>query len=351
MTDEETFRKVGEIFGTDRMQLRLVRKSGRAFLGIPPERTAYRQALLLYQPQRAAARLTVWLLNHFGRRLPYGFPFKGIEIGEGSGRQVGGLPFLIPNSLGILLGSSEHRIRRAIASYETEAGWEVAKITFGDGGTAVLENEANVLGEMEARAPGIPKLLGFHVAEGIAVLRMPYLTGKPALKSDPVSAVGLLRRWSENNERMSITGFPEWPSIETALSEYGTGEIMDLFSEKHLLPVIHHGDFARWNLREQSDGSLMALDWEWGHPEGMPGLDLAHYFLQDARLVARLDDEPAIRWTAERLSEPVCASYLNDHGWGNDPLPVIVASLAFKQGAGHQESATILRKACEIASR
>jgi aminoglycoside phosphotransferase (APT) family kinase protein len=112
-----------------------------------------------------------------------------------------------------------------------------------------------------------------------------------------------------------------------------------------LQPVIRHGDFARWNLLRQNDNSLIALDWEWGHPTGMPGLDLVHYFLQDARLVARMEPSEAIRLVCSLLELPLSCNHLDKTGWPRKAMLPIIASLAWKQGAGHQENAEMLEAA------
>ena len=118
-----------------------------------------------------------------------------------------------------------------------------------------------------------------------------------------------------------------------------------------LKPVICHGDFARWNLLQQAAGELIVLDWEWGHQLGMPGIDLVHYFLQDARLVRRLTDRAAIAATLRDLNRPACRSYLDETGWNGDSLLAIIACLAYKQGAGHQQNGEVLRAAVASARR
>ena len=40
-----------------------------------------------------------------------------------------------------------------------------------------------------------------------------------------------------------------------------------------------------------------------------------------------------------------CRTYLDTTGWSGDPLLPIIASLAYKQGAGHQENAEMMQAA------
>ena len=205
-------------------------------------------------------------------------------------------------SCGVLLGSPEHRVRRAIASYCNAGQWEVAKISFGEAGARVLEQEARILQELHPLAAGVPGMLGLHRGDDVMMLRMPYLTGRPIPRGAFEAALDLLNQWVTDQAAKSITEFPEWPSIESALLEHESSDpVIEKLLKVKLRPVICHGDFARWNLLRQENGKLIVLDWEWGHQNGMPGIDLAHYFLQDARLVERLSPQEAIRKTCSLL--------------------------------------------------
>jgi Ser/Thr protein kinase RdoA (MazF antagonist) len=51
------------------------------------------------------------------------------------------------------------------------------------------------------------------------------------------------------------------------------------------LPQIFvHGDFAPWNIKKINNGSLMALDWEMGDPNGLPFYDFFYFFIIQAYL-------------------------------------------------------------------
>ena len=250
-----------------------------------------------------------------------------------------------PGTCGILLGSPEHQVRRAIVSYRRAGQWEVAKISFGEAGARVLGHESRVLEQLQGTAEGIPRLLGLHQNLELTVLRMPYLTGTAIPLGESKEAIRLLERWIRNDAKKLLPEFSEWTAIESGLAD---GEarrlVLAQLSQQHLTPVICHGDFARWNLLKQTDGRLLVLDWEWGHEQGMPGIDLVHYFLQDARLVKRVATKDAVAATLQDLKRPECMSYLQQTGWSGDPLLPILACLAYKQGAGHQDNREILKE-------
>ena len=112
------------------------------------------------------------------------------------------------------------------------------------------------------------------------------------------------------------------------------------------MPTIRHGDFARWNLLRTADESLMVLDWEWGAARGMPGIDLIHYFAQDARLVRKLSPTAVVVSVLESLKHPQCKAYLQRTGWGNDSQPLALAtSLAYTFGTDQQANGEVLEAA------
>jgi len=349
MTTESIAERVLSFFEGESGRWAQIHRNGHLLLALPPGIRGARRGLSLYQPQRFKARVTIkilrcaCLLGLHRMFLPSLRCHGGIETLEPP------LPEARPCTTAILLGSPEHKIKRAIASYQTANGWEVAKISFGSDGAAILQREADVLRELANKAAGIPRLLGLHHSEDATVLRMPYLTGRKIPVGKSNTALALLNQWISNHDARPATEFPEWPAIESALSRSPAGQAaLDQLAGQSLTPVIRHGDFARWNLILQNDGKLSVIDWEWGHAAAMPGLDLVHYFLQDLRLVVRMSPLDAIRECEWRLSQPDCQQYLKKTGWGEETLLPIIASLAFKQGAGHQDNEKVLEAGVSV---
>lgn len=66
--------------------------------------------------------------------------------------------------------------------------------------------------------------------------------------------------------------------------------------------VFQHGDFAPWNILRRMDGTLTAVDWEYGSTQGFPYLDAAHYLLQVAALMRRWSPQRARTYAAKHLS-------------------------------------------------
>lgn len=330
----------------------MITRRGRLLLALPRDRSGALRGLKLYQPQRALARVFVSclrLLTVLGlhRLLP--------ECPQRAGRLVQftpPLPEIDGRSVSILMGSSEHKIQRAVVSYRAAMGWEVAKISFGASGHSNLQQEAHVLQEIGSHERGIPCLLGLHQSEEMTVLRMPYLTGSPLARGYTAEALTILHQWISSAPKRSICEFPEWGDMKSALLGCKGGAFaLHKLEVECLHPVIRHGDFTRWNLLGQGKKDLMVIDWEWAHSEGMPGLDLVHFLLQDIRLVERRKPHAAVKRAVAQLQSPPCRAYLEKTGWTLEPLLTVIACLAFKQGAGHQENREILAAALELACR
>jgi len=66
--------------------------------------------------------------------------------------------------------------------------------------------------------------------------------------------------------------------------------------------TIQHGDFTPWNVLRRSDGTLGAIDWEYGTLEGFPYLDLAYYSLQTSALIYHRSPSRAAEYTAQYLA-------------------------------------------------
>ncbi|QTN32179.1 phosphotransferase [Akkermansiaceae bacterium] len=348
MTDHEVLVQVLSCIDPSASSLRLVRRNGRILLGLPAVKEPGARALGLYQPQRLLARGMVAAIRRLSRMGLQGFALPEEPIQARQKDLSPALSGVESGTCGVLLGSPEHRVRRAIASYRFNGQWEVAKISFGAEGRQVLEKEAKALGELQSVAKGVPDLLGLHTSPDVTVLRMPYLQGDPIPIGRFAEALGLLEGWVGDFPEKPISDFPEWQWIESALDSANGHEALQELSHKSLRPAICHGDFTRWNLRTRKDDSPVVLDWEWGHSSGMPGIDLVHYFLQDHRLVKRMSPEDAIRATISDLYRPECSEYLRKTGWGENRILPIIASLAWKQGAGHQDNQDVLEAAVEL---
>lgn len=329
----------------------LLRRNGRAFMALPSCRHAAMRTLRMYQPQRGKARVSACIarfavLSGFHHGLLPRFRHTG-------GKTMLEPPFdgCLSGTAGVMLGSPEHRVRRAVMSYRTRDGFEVAKLAFGMPGKEVIEGEWIAIRALPEGLPGVPDVLGIHHSADFSLLRIAHVEGRPFRPTMTPRALALLDAWSGAADAVDATSLPEWAAIESSLTAIDGGtDVLETLAAQRLVPAVRHGDFTRWNLILRDDGSAMALDWEWGHPQAMPGLDLVHYFLQDARLVDRMPDADALRHAASCLNLPECRELLMRAGWSGSAWPPLLACIAWKQGAGHQDNLRILQAAVHLWS-
>jgi hypothetical protein len=78
---------------------------------------------------------------------------------------------------------------------------------------------------------------------------------------------------------------------------------LEILADKRWPVAIQHGDFAPWNLLRRPDGTLGAIDWEYGTLKGFPHLDLAYYILQVSALIYRHAPSKAADYAATYLSQ------------------------------------------------
>ncbi len=352
-TNSDVLRRAISCFEPDARCLHIVRRKGHPHLALPISGDAARRTLALYQPQRPAGKILSGALRTLAKVDVHGLLTRKMDLPDCAPEALEPpLPTIIAGTSGIMLGSPEHRIRRAIASYQTTRGWEVAKLAIGNDGEEMLAREAATLIEFASLTSAAPSCLGLHRGKGITVLRMPRIEGTPLAAGSSDQALELLDAWISDQPDRTAADFPEWGDITRALIDRPSGpQALKRLASMRLTPVLRHGDFARWNLLTQLDGKLVALDWEWAGTDGMPGLDLAHYFLQDHRLVQRFAPVEAISATLAELRRPAAEAYLRKTGWSENPLLPVIASLAWKQGAGHQENRIILDAAVAALSQ
>ncbi len=343
MTDFEVISRSLAAVGAAGREVFLVKKGGRVLLALPGEKEAALIALRLYQPQRTVAKVFVRAISfavHLGLHKSF---LKRMWVGEETSGEGEGMPAVVAETAGVLIGNPDHLVRRAIVSFRTGNGFEVAKVAFGEKGVNLIEREATTIKSLPENVRGIPRLLGTHHTGEIGVMRMPYLKGRFLSADDAESYVTLLTDWLRDEPSCLLEDFPEWEGIERTLSGRSDGgEILECLKGLKLTPGIRHGDFAPWNLIRDENDEILALDWEWGVPRGVPGFDLIHYLTQELRLVQRLTPSAIVEAVEFTLSKEPFSTYLRRAGWGDSHRELFIAALAFSLGSNLKGSEAIL---------
>lgn len=316
--------------GVKANNLFVVKKRGRILLALPKDQEAALMALGLYQPQRFFAKIFVCFIRLIFRWGLQGVFLKRYQIND-SDSEIAATKFVVEEgSVGILLGNSEHKVSRVIASFRGQTGFEVAKMAFGEEGLILIEGEARAIRSLPVGGAGIPKVLGTPHGSKVGIMRMPYLSGRALDSNDVDSYLGLLSRWLSDEGLCALNEFPEWQRIqETLINFQGGGAILALLKKITLRPAIRHGDFTPWNLIKRNDDEVLALDWEWGVSRGVPGFDLIHYLTQELRLVRRLNTSEVIIEVKALLNKVPFSTYLEEAGWGEAHDELFAAAIAY----------------------
>ncbi len=153
--------------------------------------------------------------------------------------------------------------------------------------TTQLWNEAAVLkGLPDGAGPRLLGLIPWY--RGLLLVTRP-VEGRPVrARSIPPRALPSFTRSLRRQESASIYRHP-WVRETGAVD--ALPRALEMLEGRPWNLTIQHGDLAAWNVRE-TDAGLQAFDWEYGTLSGFPYLDIAHFILQHAALIAR--------WPAQR---------------------------------------------------
>lgn len=325
----ETLRHALDAMGTGTHgRYDLLLRDQRVLCALPQDHAAAMRTLELYQPQRWKGRLLKW----FVRNTPWRnlcAPFLHTWWNGCDGDQEP------TTNVGVMMGSSGHQCARAIAVTHHEDHWEVVKMAFGPEGGRILGHEAMMLRKLWAY-PSVPEIRDFHSNGATACLRMTLQDGQPWRDKDITRIIHLLKCWQTNQSARPLASFAEWGAITAGLKNFPKWRSRaETWSDYRFIPSIRHGDLTRPNLRRSPSGALWVHDWERGTIEGVPGLDFAHFVVQDATFRSSSTPTKIIQQTLRQLNQRACKSWIHDIGWLSGPVSLLAATLAFNIGCGY----------------
>jgi hypothetical protein len=283
--------------GSITRQMWLLKKEGRPFLLLPLKACAATAALSLYPAQRGRARIARTVLRWW---LTAGAPFgvdeasvtlspKGpflrflSELTDGAARQA------VPE-LGILAGNPASPGQRFLVLVFDPNGRPaaLAKVGLSAEARALIEKEASFLKSAPAHIKQIPQVRANFETQGLRAFAMDFFAGDSPRLSDETALPSLLGGWINPDKKIALDGTPSWRALKSAAaSEPLFGVIAGRLDGGVIHPVLHHGDFAPWNIKISPSGQWTVLDWERGELVGIPGWDWFHYVIQTAILVQR----------------------------------------------------------------
>lgn len=203
----------------------------------------------------------------------------------------------------MLLGNPRAPGRRLVILLFDERNQPIALVKAGTNDAAVklIEAELNFLKTQPMELLQAPRVLGEWSADGLRAFAMEYATGITPLQDEPAVVARVLSNWVRADESVQFGELPAARRLKTALvGDAQWGPVVESLNAVRLHPVIHHGDFAPWNVRVDSHGNWRVLDWERGETAGPPAWDWFHWVVQPEVLVRRASTDE-IAWRVDEL--------------------------------------------------
>ena len=295
---------------------RVLCKRGEPFLYLPRMRTAAKNALNLYPAQRTLARVARAAMN---LSLCFGLPLPGTKVPLAANapfakflRELAGSGIMPEFS--VLAGNPSTPGRRFILLLFDPDGaprW-VVKAGEGDTAAALIEQEADFLQKLPAALPGAPRVVARFVNGSVQAFATDYADGDSPRNLVTGRIEEILSSWVDHSRFLCPAGLPVWRQlVDSDASPALVTRLSAVLRERKVRPVIAHGDFAPWNIKESRKTKIwMVLDWERGERDGMPGWDWFHFVTQSAILGRGQRTGEVARTVEELLLSPAFLRYV-----------------------------------------
>lgn len=288
-----------------RREFYILRRQGHDLLAISSTLVSSRDALGLYLPQTAKARAAK---NVFSTLLhtPLTSMLPTREVAIARQPLTDFLCSLADGELpefAVLLGNPAEPGRRLVVGVFGKDGecHKVVKCAIDPTGCELLAGERSVLKRLHGKFPDVPKVLAASDAPDFAAFAMDFFR-EPSGAMTRTERIELARRWIWPDEPVPLHSLRPWQLVMPADQTR---------SDALVRPVVFHGDFTPWNLRQRgTDWTL--VDWEKAYTHGPPLWDLLHYEIQTAILVDRLGARAVLERVKDLLANPLTHAYLQD---------------------------------------
>jgi len=285
----------------------LLKREGHELLAIPANHRGSPDAVGLYLPQTWKARLAKTIF-----RLALAGPLAGLLPSRPvDWRKADFTDFLCslsdnhPPDFCVLSGNPAEPGRRFLFGLLDKHGrcHHVVKCAVDPVGRELIEQEAAVLGSLGNKLPGIPGVQAALSTDDCSAFAMDFFPA-PDLVPSRSERVALVRQWISKGPPKNFSALQ--PAEKPASPDVTGSDLM-------IKPVVFHGDFAPWNIRQ--DGTdWMVIDWEKARLLGPPLWDLLHYEIHEEILVNRSSVRKVRMRIRNLIQDPCVRSYLRDCG-------------------------------------
>jgi len=280
---------------TEKRSMRLLKKGGRPFLLLPRNGNLAARCLDLYPAQTSKARLAKFVLKSLLRLgLPAGAQAAPLNL-SGKSDFIAFLRSIvkfegeqIPN-FGILAGNPASDSQRFIILLFDRKGIPAAVVKAGVTAPAqgLVQKESAFLASAGGRI-GIPRFIQAFSDSKIKAVALPYITGKIPDSLDGKGLRQLLVSWADPKEKVCLRDIACWRALGSSSAQSALKILKPAFEERFVHLTLCHGDFAPWNIKVLPNGDWVAIDWERGELQGIPGWDWFHFLIQPGILVKKL---------------------------------------------------------------
>lgn len=302
-----------------------VNKNGRLMMLAKAERGNLSRALSLYRANKLRARffknVVRWIANS-----PLWFLIRARPHAVGAGsildhieKKSGG------EILGIVLGNPVQPHRRLLLKIRHKGGAsEIVKVGVNRDGIDAVRSELDVIRSLQSYDIRIPSITQTYETEAGFGFGMTDLAGAdaPSGTITTAAALNVLTEWRQHGSVMRLRESHLWQSIAAAWPA-GHGEKREKVGDLPLECSIFHGDFVAWNLINTPEG-VAVVDWEFGKPVDVAGIDLIHFICQDILLLRGLQNGPFVEEALDEISQPVVWAFLSSVGWPTPACALLV---------------------------
>lgn len=319
---------------------RIVSRHGEDLLVLPADKALAVEGLNIYPAQTNFAKVA---------RRVLGIALK-LNLSLGQNRMS--LPVSRRGWLGELLGNSSFAIlcgnpsakgrRFVFLGFEDGRPSTITKVGLGDHADRLIAREAAFLRKVSGFA-AVPFVRRELQADQIRAFSMDFIPGSSPRDANGVFAT--LRAWIRQ-EKVRLESLSTWANVANATNR----ESIHLAGKAEVSPVLYHGDFAPWNIREHN-GKWTVLDWERGEECGIPGWDWFHYIVQTEVLVKRRSPQDVLKVVMQTIALPDFQNYAAQAGFAGKEMPLLAGYLLHAVHVNRQtEGADTLKQLLAIVS-
>ena len=319
---------------------RVVSRHGEDLLVLPADKALAVEGLSIYPAQTNFAKIA---RRGLGIALKLNLSFGQNRICLPVNRRGWLGELLGHSSFAILCGNPSAKGRRFVfLGFENGRPSTITKVGLGEHADRLIAREAAFLREASG-FPAVPRVRRELHADQLRAFSMDFIPG-----SSPQNARGVfatLLAWIRP-EKVRLESLPGWANVANATNR----ESLHLAGKAEISPVLYHGDFAPWNIREHN-GKWTVIDWERGEIRGIPSWDWFHYIIQTEVLVRRRAPHEVLKTVMQTIALPDFQSYAARAGFAGKEVPLLEGYLHHAVYVNRQtEGADALKQMLAIVS-